>query len=466
MTTAAIAFDGEPKSNAMRTAIAAEEPISLRTFTPSQLVIERSEGLFHWTPDGRRLADFTSGVLVANLGHNPKKWWERLAQYMGWTDLRMFDAGTKYLCLPPLTAYNAISSLEVHANRRLLASLQRTPLGNRLQQVMWSASGSEGVQKAIWACQNHRKDRDVILATRHGFHGKKGLAEAVTGDEQSPNRDPRVRFIHFPRGDETRPNWYDPLKAYHELNKIWNESGGRVNCLITEPYLGGGGSHHPPETYHKTLIEFCRKRDVAYILDEVQSNFGRTGEMYAFEKYGIEPDIVVLGKGLGNGIPVNCAVGRADILGSLGYGGASDTWSGHPVGCAATLATLDVFEEDDVVEKSQAVSRIVEAGLNRIAALPHVAAVRGEGMVWGIELRDFGGKTADAVAVECVRACYLGDAAGNAIHLLGPLAGKVIRISPPITMTVEEGEFWMSVLERIFRATGDKLAAGGIGTTR
>ena len=84
----AISFDGETKSNAMRESVAAREPISLRTYTPSQLVIERSAGLYHYTPDGRRLADFTSGVLVANLGHNPKRWWQRLAHYMRRPDPR------------------------------------------------------------------------------------------------------------------------------------------------------------------------------------------------------------------------------------------------------------------------------------------------------------------------------------------------------------------------------------------
>jgi len=462
---AAISFDGESKSNAMRESVATREPISLRTYTPSQLVIERSAGLYHYTPDGRRLADFTSGVLVANLGHNPKRWWQRLAHYMGWSPDVDFDG--EYLMLPPLTAYNAISALEVEANHRLLTSLHRTPLGAWLQQVMWSASGSEGIQKALWACLQFQPTRDVILATRYGFHGKKGLAEAVTGDEHAPNRDPRVRFIDFPReacrdlDDGNEP--YDPASTTKELERLWTKTDGRVNCLITEPYLGGGGSFHPPKAYHAALQDFCRRRNVMLIFDEVQSNFGRTGEMYAFEKYGVEPDVVVLGKGLGNGVPVNCAVGRADVFASLNYGGASDTWSAHPLGCAAALATLDVFEEQKVVERSKKTSSIVEAGLRKLRELPHVAAVRGEGMVWGVELTDFGGRPANDVAVDCVRDCYVGDSGGNAIHLLGPLAGKVIRISPPLTMTTDEATFWMDVLFKIFARTAERLGTAPAG---
>jgi 4-aminobutyrate aminotransferase-like enzyme len=199
------------------------------------------------------------------------------------------------------------------------------------------------------------------------------------------------------------------------------------------------------------LVEFCREKDVVFILDEVQSNFGRTGAMYAFEEYGVEPDLVVLGKGLGNGVPVNCVAGRADVFAGMHYGGGSDTWSAHPLGCAATLATLDVFESEDVVETARRASAVVKAGLLRLSELAMVTAVRGEGMVWGVELGDAGPNWPSAkVAAECVRACYVGDRYGDAIHFLGPLAGNVLRVSPPLTMTVAEAERWMAVMYRLF----------------
>jgi 4-aminobutyrate aminotransferase-like enzyme len=236
-----------------------------------------------------------------------------------------------------------------------------------------------------------------------------------------------------------------------ELDHIWNETRGQIACLITEPYLGGGGSFHPPQEYLPMLVGFCQEKGIPFILDEVQSNFGRTGSMYAFETYGIQPDLVVLGKGLGNGVPVNCVVGRRDVLGSLSYGGASDTWSAHPLGCAAALATLDVFESTDVLDHARNVSKIVARGLEKLKKLPIVAAVRGEGMVWGIEIAGIPPHwSSNELAVECVRRCYLGHAEGHAIHLLGPLAGHVLRISPPLTMSIDEAEFWMDVLEHIF----------------
>jgi 4-aminobutyrate aminotransferase-like enzyme len=452
---ASIEFHAEPWSNQARQETLRDEPIGLRTFTPSQLVIAKSAGLFHFTPEGRKLADFTSGVLVANLGHHPRHWMARFGHYLGW-QAEHLTTGEGYAELPPLTAYNAISTLEVEANRRLLRSLHTTPFGQRMEQVLWSASGSEGVQKALWSCLKARPDRGVILATRHGFHGKKGLSEAVTGDEHSPNRDPRVTFISFPKQEcanlDRRQEPFDPTPYRLELDKLWEATRGGINCLITEPYLGGGGSFHPPMGYLPMLQAFCRDHAIPFILDEVQSNFGRTGAMYAFEHYGLEPDLVVLGKGMGNGVPVNAVVGRRDLFASLGYGGGSDTWSGHPMGCAATLATLDCFEQNNVLGHANRVSAVIETGLRRLAKLPIVAAIRGEGMVWGIELAAHRHHPREQVAIDCVRACYLGDSDGNAIHLLGPLAGYVLRVSPPLTMTLAEATHYMAVMERLFQA--------------
>src|SRR6185312_8734777 len=115
-----------------------------------------------------------------------------------------------------------------------------------------------------------------------------------------------------------------------------------------------------------------------FILDEVQSNFGRTGDLFAFETYGIEPDIVVLGKGLGNGVPVAAAVGSAAVFDPLDYGEGSDTWSANPLCCAAVLATLDEFAQGNVLAHARRASAILEEGLVRLKELPFISQVRGE----------------------------------------------------------------------------------------
>jgi 4-aminobutyrate aminotransferase-like enzyme len=450
---------GETRANAIRERLQAVEPLAQRTFTPTLAVIASSSGSYHITADGRKLADFTSGVLVANLGHHPARWWRRVWDYMG---LKPGEAGEAYLSAIPLTSYNAATELEVQASTRLLASLRSSPGGQRLDQILWGASGSEAVQKALWAAQARRLGEDIILATRHGFHGKKGLSGAVTGTEDDPHRDPCVRFISFPRDEcrnrQLRKQPLDLMPFGAELQNLRKEFGSRICCLITEPYLGGGGSFHPQPEYLQLLQRFCRQHDILFILDEVQSNFGRTGAMYAFETYGLEPDMVLLGKGLGNGIPTDAAAGRADVLGALRYGEGSDTWSGHPLGCAAILATLDEFAELDVLTQGRTLSAVLEEGLSRLETLGIVAHIRGEGTVWGVECAPIGQHTASEVAIACVLACYRGDAAGRAIHLLGPLAGSVLRVSPPLTMPPAEAREYLDAMFEIFQATEQRLS--------
>jgi 4-aminobutyrate aminotransferase-like enzyme len=443
---------GEGQSNAVRSDVARLEPRSQRTFTPTMAVIARSEGCYHYTPEDRKLADFTSGVLVANLGHNPTRWWKAVATYMGHGEA---SRPREYFSAVPLTTYNAATPLEAQACQRLIANLQSHPGGARLEQVMWAASGSEGVIKALRTALAQDPQRQMILATRGGFHGKKGLAGAVTGSEEDAERDPRVRFISFPRQEcvsvERRRQPLNLASFDAELRRLGEELDGTICCLITEPYLGGGGSYHPQPEYLQLLQAFCRQRDILLILDEVQSNFGRTGRMFAFTHYGIEPDLVVLGKGMGNGIPIDAVVGRADLFERQGYGDSSDTWSGHPLGCAALLATLDEFEQHGVLEHARKLATVLEVGLLRLTALPAIAAVRGEGTVWGVQCAPLGANSSQAVAVEVVRACYCGDSRGRAMHLLGPLAGDVIRIAPPLVMDLDEARQHLDAMFEIIQ---------------
>ena len=457
-----IQFNHEEQSNAARQSILETEPKGLRTFTPSQAVLAKSAGCFHWTPEGRRLYDYTSGVLVSNLGHNPRSWMKRFTEYMGWTpDAITGEGDGDYFEAVTLTAYNAITEIEALAAKRLIQNGRDSKGGDRIDTVMWAASGSEAVQKALWASLHRDENRDLMIATRFGFHGKKGLAEAVTGTEDSPNRDPRVLFISFPMeecDDVSKYNDAPDLTKYEaELEALWNEHGSRLNCLITEPYLGGGGSYHPNPAYMQLLASWCHSHDILFIMDEVQANFGRTGCMYAFEKYGVEPDLVCLGKGLGNGVPVAAVIGRGDIMESLGYGEASDTWSANPLACAAVLATLDEFESTGVMKQTAILSELFFAGLEKLKSTGLIIKVRGEGMVFGIECPEIGELSSNEVAIQVVKACYLGTENGDGIHLLGPLAGNVIRIAPPMTMTIEEANQSLDLLLGLLQKLEAKL---------
>lgn len=479
----AIQFAGEAKSNSIRQIVAEREPLALRTFTPSQAVFAKSAGAFHWTPEGRKLFDYSSGVLVANLGHNPKRWMQHFAKYMGWSAEALFgDEATTvdpslrrrevlsaerqdyghYIPAITMTAYNGITEIEATAVQRLLVNIKRSKGSDRLDTIVWAASGSEAIQKALWACLARDRTRDMILATRFGFHGKKGLANAVTGSEKDAERDPRVKFISFPMEEIIdagyEPSSIDLAKYRAELDDLWRQFGRKLTCLITEPYLGGGGSFHPTPAYHQMLQQFCREKDLLFIFDEVQANFGRTGSMYAFEEYGVEPDMVVLGKGLGNGVPVAAVVSRSDAFGVMKYGEASDTWSANPLSCAAVLATLDEFESTDVLKHVRQLTPLFLKRLDDLKLTGLVNHVRGEGLVFGFECAAVGSLTPGEVAAKIVEACYLGQN-GVGIHLLGALAGKVLRVSPPLTITLEEANTSLDLLNDIVSKLADKLNA-------
>ena len=444
----AIRHPDEELSNRIRQDAARVEPRSLRTYTPTQAVLVRSAGIYHWTPEGKRLFDFTSGVLVANLGHNPIRWMERFRGYMGWTgDKPVSPAPEGYFSGVAFSAYNALTPLEVTASDRLAYFMHTRPTGRRMRQVLWAASGSEAIQKALWAALAKDRTRPMILATRYGFHGKKGLSNAITGSETDAERDPRVKFISFPMAEcrdlSQRDDPFDAAPYEAELNSLLHQYGRKIGTLITEPYLGGGGSYHPPSAYLQLLQRFCREHDIIFILDEVQSNFGRTGDPFAFDKHWLEPDLVVLGKGLGNGVPVAAVVGRGDVFDALEYGEGSDTWSANPLQCAAVMATLDEFETGDMMEPGFESSPVIEAGLVGLKRFPFVAHVRGErgGMVWGVEFQS------PEFANRFILESYLGAGGTNdGVHLLGPLAKKVVRISPPLVTTVAEANDALAIL--------------------
>lgn len=403
--TSSIKHPGEPRGNKVRAGLDILVGRGQRTYTPSQLAVQKAKGCNIWTLDGRKLIDFTSGVLVVNLGHQHPMFEK---QY------KLYAEGL------PRNAYNMVAPIEVDAARRLINSMHSP----KAQKILWAASGSEGIQKAMWSALHLHPERPIMLATRGGFHGKKGLAGEVTG-ETSAN--PNVRFISFPMKEVRTPDFYQA-----ELDTLAREFPGKIALLITEPYLGAKGSFHPPAWYHQLLHAWCEKHDVALIFDEVQSCHGRTGNMYAFQTYGVQPDLVVLGKGLGNGEPVAAVVGRADLIDALHYGEASDTYSGNPRACAAICATFDVFKAEKIVANCRKMAKVVRAGLDGLReTFPFIKDVRGEGLVYGIEMAD------DATANKCVLEAYYGDG-GDGVHFLGPLAGKVLRVSPPLVITERE----------------------------
>ena len=166
---------------------------------------------------------------------------------------------------------------------------------------------------------------------------------------------------------------------------------------------------------------------------------------------------------MGNGVPVAAVAGRSDVMSSLSYGEASDTWSANPLASASVLATLDEFEGTDVMDRTRHLSGIFRTGLERLKETGLITKVRGEGLVFGIEAKGQGDLSAKDVANALVEAAYLGEEGGDGIHLLGALAGTVLRVSPPMCMTDQQAKESLELLYGICERTAIRLRETAVG---
>ncbi len=247
---ASIEHRGEEQSNAVRRRAAAVEPSALRTFTPTLAVIDRSAGSYHWTPEGRMLADFSSGVLVANLGHNPARWWRRVIEYLGMWD---FKPSGEFFPAAPLTAYNAITELDTHATRAIDRSCCRvSPAVPGASKCCGRPAAAKRFKRRYGRARSpagggHDSGHALRISWQEGI-GRRGDRQRKRSRARS------ARAVHwFPargvRNLELRGRPLDLAPYIADLVACRKEFGERIACLITEPYLGGGGSFHPQKEY-------------------------------------------------------------------------------------------------------------------------------------------------------------------------------------------------------------------------
>jgi 4-aminobutyrate aminotransferase len=233
---------------------------------------------------------------------------------------------------------------------------------------------------------------------------------------------------------------------------VSKESEGALCAVITEPYQGGAGSIIPPPGYMEKLFRWAKDRGLYFILDEVQSSFGRTGRMFAMEHYDIQPDLVCLAKGLGSGVPCAAVMGRHEIMDALQPGELSSTNGGNPLSSRAALAAIDIIERERLPERADELGRLMGERLAKMQRkIKQIGDVRGQGLVFGIELvTDRKTKEpAKAFTQRVVREAYQ-----RGLCLIAPIGmyGNVIRIAPPLVITAEEMEEGLDILEAAMKA--------------
>jgi acetylornithine/N-succinyldiaminopimelate aminotransferase len=363
----------------------------LPTYARADLTLVRGDGCGVWDADGRKYLDFGGGIAVVSLGHRHPA---PLAAAQEQLD-RLWHVSNLYRTEPA----------------EELAALLSARFGGA--QAFFCTSGAEAVEAALKYARK-ATEKPGVVALDGSFHGRTLGALSATGQ---PGKQaafgplvPGVRFVS--------PNDVEALRA-----AVDDETG----LILLEPILGEGGVV-PLEA---DFVAAAAELPPLLCLDEVQTGVGRTGSFFAFEQLGVRPDLVVLAKGLANGLPIGALLVADDAAGAFVPGDHGSTFGGNPVSCAAACAVVDAIDEallDNVHERG---AQLAEAA----AGFPGVASVRGRGLLFGIEV---------AAAAEIV------DAARTQGLLVLTAGENVVRLAPPLTVTADEVDDALEILRRIF----------------
>jgi acetylornithine/succinyldiaminopimelate/putrescine aminotransferase len=323
--------------------------------TPLMLEIERAEGVYLYTTDGMRYIDLISGIAVSNVGHCHPKVVEAVK-----------NQAEKYMHV--MVYGELVQSPQVHLATRLSENLPAN-----LNNVYFVNSGAEAVEGAMKLAKRYTR-RTEILSCYDAYHGSTQGALSVGGGEYFKQAYrpllPATRQIHF--------------GSFSDLDTITH----KVAALIIEVVQGEAGVRTAPKGYFEALREKCTQTDTLLIFDEIQTGFGRTGKLWAFEHEEVVPDVLLLAKGMGGGMPIGAFISSTEkmqvfqdnpILGHI------TTFGGHPVSCAASLASLEVISEGKLFEQAEAKAQLFKDLLIH----PKIKTIRNKGLLMAVEFESF-----------------------------------------------------------------------------
>jgi len=408
----------------------------------------RAEGSYLWDADGKRYLDFSVGIAVMNVGHSHPKVIAAVRQ----------QAETfQHLCF----------AVAMHESYIALAErLNALAPGDSPKKTFLVNSGAEAVENAVKIARAYT-GRAGIVAFTHAFHGRTYMAMSLTAKAEpyKAHFAPRASEIYraaYPYAYRNPWGLSDPeevgertLQALRDQVKT-TIGEGEVAAFIIEPVAGEGGFIPAPRSFLTGLRAYADEIGALWIDDEVQAGIGRTGTMWAVDAFGLEPDLVTSAKALSSGFPLSAVIGKASIMDAIGAGMLGSTFGGNPVSCAAALATLEVLEEEGLVERANVIGdRAKErlTGLQR--AFPQIGEVRGRGAMIGIEFVTPGGKEPNPAAVSAVVA----HAREQGLVLLSTgTYGNVIRLLPPLSLSDAELDEGLSILEASIEAVLEPAA--------
>lgn len=377
--------------------------------------------------DGNRLIDLGSGIAVTTIGNSSPLVVDAVREQV---------AEFTHTCFM-VTPYEQYISVCEHLNRLAPGSGEkRTALFN---------SGAEAVENAIKIARTYTH-KTAVVAFDHAYHGRTNMTMALTA-KSMPYKSGFGPFApeiyRAPMSYPYRDGLTDKemanngeLAAERALTIIDKQIGAaNLAAIIIEPIQGEGGFIVPAPGFLPALLTWCRDNNVVFIADEVQSGIARTGAMFACEHEGIEPDLIVIAKGVADGLPLSAVTGRAEIMDAPHVSGLGGTYGGNPVACAAALATLETVETTNLIDRAVEIERLMKDRLGRLQADDdRIGDVRGRGAMIAVELVKSGGAEPDPdLTKKLALACH----ALGVIVLTCGTYGNILRFLPPLTISDE-----------------------------
>jgi acetylornithine aminotransferase len=382
---------------------------SMNTYSRIPVAFSHGQGAWMWDRSGKKYLDALAGIAVNTLGHGHPKLTRAIAEQSA----RLIHASNLYI----------IAEQERLAEK--LAKISGT------DAAFFCNSGCEANEAAIKLARLHGHGKGVdspaIVVMEKAFHGRTLATLSATGNRKvQAGFEPLVPgFVRVPFND------------IETVRRVAAQDENVVAVLV-EPIQGEGGINLSSMQYLRQLRELCDRKGWFLMVDEVQCGLGRTGKWFVYQHAGIQPDVVLLAKGLASGVPIGACLARGAAAGVFKPGTHGSTFGGNPLACAAALATLEAIEEEGLMENAARIGTVLLSGLREaLAGQPGVVEVRGHGLMIGVELD---------------RAC--GDLVGRALEaglLINVTMDNVIRLLPPLIMNEAEARQVLSILVPLVR---------------
>jgi 4-aminobutyrate aminotransferase/(S)-3-amino-2-methylpropionate transaminase len=413
---------------------------TLRTVEPRAMggqppvVWDHAEGFQVYDEWGNCWVDWSSGVLVANVGHGRQE---------------IIDAITKQANHKLLTNYCFPSAIRAELVQRLSSLFPGTP-----QKVFLLTTGSEAVECAIKLCRTHGQhvggdQKNIVVSFNNAFHGRTLGSQQAGGIPSLKswivNLDPGFVQVPFPDGFRVTDTSFDLfLRSLHD-NGV---NPDHVAGVVMETYQGGSAAFAPVE-YMQRLRAWCDQHNVLLVLDEVQAGFGRTGKLWGYEHYGVTPDLTTWGKGISSSLPISAVIGRSDVLDLHLPGSMTSTHTGNPISCAAALASIDIVLKENLAANAECLGTVLHQRLHKLKDhYPEIGWVAGKGLVAGVACVYPGTTEPDGdMAFDVVQR-----AIEKGVLMFSPvgLGGGTVKISPPLVITLEALEDSLLGFEEAF----------------